>query len=180
MSATNNYVYELEVTLAKASQSALDSAVQFLRNHADNKLDAAQLDALAAIFNEFKATLTPKKPAKGKAAAKAAAAAGGDAPARKPSISGYALFSKEKRPTVVAENPGMATTDVMKQLGAAWKALSDEDRNAFNERAKALNAAAAAAPADAAAAPAAPAAAAPAAAASAPADQKKAKKNTKA
>lgn len=39
----------------------------------------------------------------------------------------YATYVKTEFGNVKAENPGMSTTDIMKQIGAKWRAQKDSD-----------------------------------------------------
>ena len=62
-----------------------------------------------------------------------------DAPTKpKRAATGYILFSKDKRPSVVAAAPSpLRPPEVMTKLGALWKALSKEEQAVWNARAKA-------------------------------------------
>ncbi|KNC50078.1 uncharacterized protein AMSG_05842 [Thecamonas trahens ATCC 50062] len=56
-------------------------------------------------------------------------------------LSAYMLFSASKRAEVAASMPpGSRATDVMRALGAAWKALSTEEQAAFKAQAAAAKA----------------------------------------
>jgi len=48
----------------------------------------------------------------------------------------YILFGMDKRPEILAANPGVAITEVAKLIGAAWKLISDEDKAMYNEKAQ--------------------------------------------
>lgn len=90
-----------------------------------------------------KDTGEPKKTSSGAAAGGAAGrkrkAASEDKPARAPrGPSSFMIFSKEKRPEVVAANPGMATTDVARKLGEMWRGLSEAQKQSYKEKAAAL------------------------------------------
>ena len=57
-------------------------------------------------------------------------------------ISGYIIFSKamrEEAKATLAENSDekVKNSDVMTELGKMWKALDDEEKEAWNEKAKA-------------------------------------------
>lgn len=43
-------------------------------------------------------------------------------------LSGYMKFAKETRPGIVTENPDLSFGEVGKELGARWRALSDEEK----------------------------------------------------
>eukprot|EP01083_Nonionella_stella_P048973 130648_1 len=62
-----------------------------------------------------------------------------DAPKR--STSGYFLFTKATRATVVKEHPDWKVTEVAKKLGGMWGELSDSDKKPYLEEAAKLKAA---------------------------------------
>ena len=87
-----------------------------------------------------------KKAKKAKKAAKAAASSDNDEPKKKKKKSGYLLFSaalredaKEKLSKESDSDDHPKSTTIMKQLGAMWKALSDEERTAWNDKSKELD-----------------------------------------
>jgi hypothetical protein len=49
----------------------------------------------------------------------------------KKKISSYMLFAKETRPKVIAEKPDLTFGEVGKELGARWRALSEEQKGAY-------------------------------------------------
>ena len=51
----------------------------------------------------------------------------------KKKVSGYMLFCKETRPIIMKENPDLAFGAVGKELGKRWKALSDEEKEAYKK-----------------------------------------------
>ena len=57
-------------------------------------------------------------------------------PKKKRGLTGYLLFSKEKRPEVKAELGEVKPTEVVTEVAKRWKALTEEERQAWNERAK--------------------------------------------
>ena len=59
-----------------------------------------------------------------------------DPNAPKKPLSAYIIFSKERRASVVAENPGMKVGEVAKVLGARWKAIGAEEKSVFEAKAK--------------------------------------------
>jgi structure-specific recognition protein 1 len=59
-----------------------------------------------------------------------------DPNAPKGALSAFMMFSKEKRPQVLAENPGIVFTDVAKKIGELWKAAGPADKAPFEELAK--------------------------------------------
>ncbi len=46
----------------------------------------------------------------------------------------YLLFCGDNRSRITEENPGIKGTDVMRKLGAEWKALDDEEKKVYKER----------------------------------------------
>ncbi len=60
------------------------------------------------------------------------AKAKGSPKAKKP-LSGYMLFAKEIRPTIKEENPEMSFGELGKELGARWRALSDEEKAEYKK-----------------------------------------------
>merc|ERR1712028_325137 len=69
-----------------------------------------------------------EKPAKKKKAKK-------DKNAPKGAKGSYILFGMDKRPEILAANPGAAITEVAKLIGAAWKLVTDEEKAKYNEKA---------------------------------------------
>ncbi|KAL7492365.1 hypothetical protein ACHAWT_002550 [Skeletonema menzelii] len=70
------------------------------------------------------AAAKPKKAKATKAKAK------GSPKAKKP-LTGYMLFAKEMRPKVKEENPEMSFGELGKELGARWRALSEEEKGKY-------------------------------------------------
>ena len=57
-------------------------------------------------------------------------------PKKKRGLTGYLLFAKEKRPEVKAELGEVKPTEVVTEVAKRWKALTEEERQEWNERAK--------------------------------------------
>ena len=57
-------------------------------------------------------------------------------PKKKRGLTGYLLFAKEKRPEVKADLGEAKPTEVVTEVAKRWKALTDEERATWNERAK--------------------------------------------
>ena len=57
---------------------------------------------------------------------------------KKPRISGYHLFMKEERIKVKQEQPDIRPQELTSVVAKSWKALSDGDKETYNERAKVL------------------------------------------
>ena len=53
-------------------------------------------------------------------------------------ISGYIVYCQEERSNIKARNPELSPTQITSALGSQWKALDDEERAAYNEKAKGL------------------------------------------
>lgn len=51
-------------------------------------------------------------------------------------LSAYVLFSSAKREEVTANNPDAAPKDILSLLGAAWKAITAEEKAEFEQKAK--------------------------------------------
>ena len=66
-------------------------------------------------------------------------AGGGAKPKR--AANAYVHFCTSERPAVVAEHPGMAPTDVMRELGRRWRALDDAAKAEWKAKAAAAAAA---------------------------------------
>lgn len=56
--------------------------------------------------------------------------------AKKP-LTGFILYSMETRPAIKEAEPELTFPEVAKRLGAAWKALSDEDKAGYKAKAEA-------------------------------------------
>ena len=93
--------------------------------------------------------LPPGAPASSKrvGARKAAGAAGGGA--RK--ASAYFCFVKDRRDVLMAENPGISVPDFGRKCGEVWRAMSEEEKAVYKQRAMEARAAGAAEDAEAAA-----------------------------
>jgi len=63
-------------------------------------------------MDEYKKTLPPKRP-----------------------LSGYLIFSNEKRNALVQAKPGSSMADIAKVLGQEWKKLAETKREAYNKTA---------------------------------------------
>jgi hypothetical protein len=48
-------------------------------------------------------------------------------------LSGYLLFSQEKRSEIIKNNPNFKVTEIAVKLGEMWKALSDEEKEAYKK-----------------------------------------------
>jgi len=53
-------------------------------------------------------------------------------------INGYILFTKENREDCTKRNLGLSPTEITKALSVEWKALDQEERDAYNTRAKSV------------------------------------------
>jgi len=58
-----------------------------------------------------------------------------DPNAPKRPTSAYFYYAGDVRPGIREENPDMKITEVMSQIGAQWRELSDEDKKPYEEQA---------------------------------------------
>jgi len=85
----------------------------------------------------------PAKKAPAKAKSKAKASSKDEEDEEKPEKkkkSGYIIFQQEERPGVKEEHSDWTAQQVTKELGRAWKELSDEEKAEYTERADEANA----------------------------------------
>jgi len=61
-----------------------------------------------------------------------------DENAPKRALTAYMVFQKEKRPSIVEKNPDAKVTDIMGLCAAAWKALTDKQKEQFQKKSKKL------------------------------------------
>jgi len=61
-----------------------------------------------------------------------------DKNAPKSAPSAYVLFCQEERPKLTKANPNLSFGELGTQLGAAWKALSEDEKQPFNDKHKQL------------------------------------------
>ena len=90
-----------------------------------------QMTALLAKLDEKEEK--PKKVKKEKSPKKEKA---DGEPKKKRGLTGYLLFAKEKRPEVKADLGEAKPTEVVTEVAKRWKALTEEERVSWNERAK--------------------------------------------
>ncbi|KAI8895872.1 high mobility group box domain-containing protein [Globomyces pollinis-pini] len=77
----------------------------------------------------------PKSPVEEKERKKPAARAKKDPNAPKKGLSAFMIYSQENRARIKKENPDATFGQMGKLLGAAWKSLSDDDREEYVEKA---------------------------------------------
>jgi hypothetical protein len=53
-------------------------------------------------------------------------------------ISGYIVYCQEERSNIKAKNPELSPTQITSALGSQWKALDEDEKAAYNEKAKGL------------------------------------------
>ena len=100
------------------------------------ELEKQMADVLAKL--EEKSAEKPKKeksPRKEKSPKKEKAEKE-DKPKKKRGMTGYLLFSKENRAAVKEELGEVKPTEVVTEVAKRWKAMTDEEREVWNERAK--------------------------------------------
>ena len=49
-------------------------------------------------------------------------------------LSGFLLFSREMRPKVRADDPGISFADMSKRLGELWRGLSDAEKASYSRK----------------------------------------------
>ena len=100
------------------------------------ELEKQMADVLAKL--EEKSAEKPKKeksPRKEKSPKKEKAEKE-DKPKKKRGMTGYLLFSKENRAAVKEELGEVKPTEVVTEVAKRWKAMTDEEREEWNGRAK--------------------------------------------
>ena len=98
-----------------------------------------QMEAVMAkmeIVLDDSSSKAMKKTKKEKSAKKEKKAEKEEKPKKKRGMTGYLLFSKENRADVKAEMGDVKPTEVVTEVAKRWKALTDEERGSWNERAK--------------------------------------------
>ena len=93
-----------------------------------------QMSAVMAKLEE--ATTEKPKKAKKEKSPKKEKPEKEDKPKKKRGMTGYLLFSKEKRPEVKEELGDVKPTEVVTEVAKRWKALTDEERGEWTERGK--------------------------------------------
>ena len=94
-----------------------------------------QMTAVLAKLEEKSAEKPKKSPRKEKSPKKEKAEKE-EKPKKKRGMTGYLLFSKENRAAVKEELGEVKPTEVVTEVAKRWKALTDEERGVWNERAK--------------------------------------------
>ena len=98
------------------------------------------LEKQVALLMKTDAVVAPVPDAKKKAKAVKKEVVSDDEKPKKKRTSGYLLYSADKREAVKAKltagDAKLKNQDIMTELGAMWKALSDEDRAVWNDKAK--------------------------------------------
>ena len=97
---------------------------------------------LAALISDYTTDSKTTKKSKKKKSTKSAT---DDDEPKKKRVSGYILFGKAERENVknllhtnIPDGEKVKSTDVMKRLGELWKALPEDQRTAWNQKAKIL------------------------------------------
>lgn len=113
--------------------SSIESRVAELEEQVKQLI--SQLETKTKTTKEPKGEKKEKEPKKNK----------DGSPKKKRGTTGYLLFAKETRPLAknditTDENPSPKPTEVVTEIAKRWKALEDEEREEWNEKAKAENA----------------------------------------
>ena len=97
------------------------------------ELEKQMTAVLAKLEEKVEKEEKPKKAKKEKSPKKEKA---DGEPKKKRGLTGYLLFAKEKRPEVKEELGEAKPTEVVTEVAKRWKALTEEERATWNERAK--------------------------------------------
>ena len=97
------------------------------------ELERQMADVLARLDEKEK---TPAKKEKKEKSPKKEKPVKEEGDKKRRGMTGYLLFSKEKRPEVKEELGDVKPTEVVTEVAKRWKALSDEERAVWNARAK--------------------------------------------
>ena len=104
------------------------------------RLDLLEKQVALLMKTDAVAVVAPVPDAKKKAKAVKKEVVSDDEKPKKKRTSGYLLYSADKREAVKAKltagDAKLKNQDIMTELGAMWKALSDEERTKWNEKAK--------------------------------------------
>ena len=95
----------------------------FVEEHGSSDMMEAWEEAQGEFKEKFFKKLKPKKAHKPKDAPKGARSA-------------YIFFGIQNRELIKEENPNFDTKEIMREQGRRWKALSDEDKEEYEEMAK--------------------------------------------
>mgnify|MGYP002879290917 CR=1 FL=1 len=105
------------------------------------ELEKQMAAVLAKLDEKTEATASEAKPKKEKKEKKEKSpkkekAEKEEKPKKKRGMTGYLLFSKENRAAVKEELGEVKPTEVVTEVAKRWKALTDEERDEWNTRAK--------------------------------------------
>ena len=105
------------------------------------ELEKQMAVVLAKLDEKTEATASEAKPKKEKKekSPKKEKVEKEDKPKKKRGMTGYLLFSKENRAAVKEELGDVKPTEVVTEVAKRWKALTDEEREEWNNTAKDAN-----------------------------------------
>jgi len=112
------------VATLKAEIDELRQLVQSL----NTEISGLKMTLLNESSSSSTTTAAPAKVVKEKKAKKER-----DLNAPKKPLTSYMLFAKEERPKVVESNPEMKFTEIGREIGIRWKALSAEQQAKYKE-----------------------------------------------
>lgn len=118
------------------------SAAEKEKYEALAEADAERYDREYAVWEKEQAAKPPAAAATPTAQTKkkpAAALGPAPPPPAKP-LKAYILFTNEKRADIKAQNPTATAPEMMKLLGARWKATPEDEKKTYNDRATQLKA----------------------------------------
>ena len=113
-------------------QESMTTTLQLLEQHTEKIIrDLAAEHGFDADEAIHKFLTNPSPPSTSVTLKKKKAKKARDPNKPKRSKNAFMLFSAAKRAEIKEANPDMKSTDISKQLGLLWKALSDDDKKPF-------------------------------------------------
>ena len=138
--ATAEWTQRLPQMAQRMEDSLFRSAVSF-EEYRDTSTVKKRLQALAIAMGlrlrqQQQAGPAPAAaPPPPRPAGPAPAPAAATAPQKpKKHLSGFLLFSREMRPKVRADDPGISFADMSKRLGELWRGLSDAEKASYSRK----------------------------------------------
>ena len=127
------FQYILEVSTNKREQPKQPNNMSSIENR------VAELEEQVKSLMEKLGTTKPKSAKKEKSSTNK-----DGSPKKKRGTTGYLMFAKETRPEAkdfitTDENPTPKPTEVVTEIAKRWKALEDEERASWNDKAKVAN-----------------------------------------
>ena len=139
--ATADWMQRLPQMARRLEESLFRSATSF-EEYRDTSTLKKRLQAMAIAIGlrprqqqqaAGPAPAAPPPPPRPAGPAPAPAAAPAPQKPKKP-LSGFLLFSREMRPKVRADDPGISFADMSKRLGELWRGLSDAEKASYSRK----------------------------------------------